>query len=184
MTAACGNVFGVRVAVAVLCMLVSMASFGDASLIAEGGCEAIHSMAEILLNFTHVPSVQQTATLQGILDNHTTTVAERVVAEALMNVEHVVSPDDKPRLEALIGDESAPGPVKTLAAILNSLTHTPTEADKETLTGLLRQNGVPVAAGLPRRRHRRLLVPLAAVGLAMIVAGVRSVPSRRRSAGE
>jgi hypothetical protein len=154
MTAACGSAFKVRVAktsrngcarlfstvtVAVLCMLVSMPSFNNASLIAAGGCEAIHSMAEILLNFTHVPSVPQTATLQGILDNQTTTVAERVVAEALMNVEHVVSPDDKQKLEALIGDESAPSPVKTLAVILNSLTHTPTEVDKETLRELLRQ---------------------------------------------
>jgi hypothetical protein len=90
--------------------------------------------------FQHFPTDPQKATLQGIRDSHTTTVAERLVAQALMNVEHIASPDDKQKLEALIGDESAPGPVKTLAAILNSLTHTPTEADKETLRQLLEQS--------------------------------------------
>ena len=154
MSVACWSVFGVptaktspnacarlspAVTVAVLCVLGSMASFSHTRLLAAGGSEAIHRMAETLLNFTHVPSVSQMETLQSILDDHTTTVAERVVAEALMNVEHIAGPDDKRRLDALIGDESAPAAVKTLATIINNLTHTPTEVDKEKLRQLLQQ---------------------------------------------
>jgi hypothetical protein len=55
------------VTVAVLCVLVSMASFTSLHLIAAGGCRAVHSMAEILLNVTNVPTVPQKAMLQGIL---------------------------------------------------------------------------------------------------------------------
>ena len=120
-------------------VLVCLVSFSNTSLLAAGGNEAIDSMAKILLNFTHVPSVSQKETLQGILDDTATTVAERVVAEALMNVEHIVSLDDRPKLETLIRDESAPATVKTLATILNHLIHTPTEVDKEKLRQLLRQ---------------------------------------------
>ena len=124
------------VAVVVLCVLVSVVSFGTMPLRAAGGGEAIYSLAKVLLNFTHVPSVSQKATLQGILDDDTTTVPEQVLARALLNVEHVASPDDKPKLEAIIRNESAPPAVKTVATILNDLIHTPTEVDKKKLRQL------------------------------------------------
>ena len=94
---------------------------------------AVRSMATILLNFRHVPTVAQTTTLQGILDDPATTAAERVLANALLNVEHIARPEDKPRLEALMRDKSAPLAVKTLAAILENFTHVPTAADKRKL---------------------------------------------------
>ena len=122
----------------VLCVLVFWVAFAT-RLLAAGSNETIDRMAKILLNFTHVPSVSQKETLQRILDDTTTTVAERVVATALMNMEHIVSRDDRPKLEALTRDESAPAAVKTLASVLNHLTHTPTEVDKETLRQLLQQ---------------------------------------------
>jgi hypothetical protein len=126
--------------VAVLCgVVVSMASLNHAPLLAADGGEAIYRIAKTLLDFTHVPSVSQKATLRGILDEHTTTVAEQVLAQALLNVEHIASPDDKPKLEALIRDESATPDIKTLATILDKLTHTPTEADKTKLRQLLQQ---------------------------------------------
>jgi len=127
--------------VTVLCVLVSTVSLGNAPLLAPDGKPAISSMAKILLDFSHIPSVSQKATLQGILDERTTTVAEQVLAQALINVEHIASPDDKPRLEALLTDQSAPPAVKTLAAILNNLTHAPTEVDKKNLRRLLQQVG-------------------------------------------
>jgi hypothetical protein len=105
-------------------------------LIAAGGNTAVASIAKILLNFTHVPSVSQTETLQGILKAPTTTGAERVLAEAVMNMEHIVSRDDRAALDVLIRDKSTTAPVKTLASILNRVTHTPTEADKQTLRQL------------------------------------------------
>jgi hypothetical protein len=127
------------VTVAVLCVLVLMVSLSRAPLLAADGRQAISSIAKILLEFTHVPSASQKATLQGILDEHTTTVAEKVLAQALIDVEHIASPDDKPKLEGLIRDESAPPAVKTLATILNHLTHTPTDVDKKKLRQLLQQ---------------------------------------------
>jgi hypothetical protein len=125
------------VTVVVLCVLVSVVSFGNTPLLAAGGGEATYSMAKILLNFTHVPSVSQRGTLQGILDDNTTTAAEQVLARALLNVEHVASPDDKPKLDAIIRNASAPPAVKTVATILNNLIHTPTEVDKKKLRQLL-----------------------------------------------
>jgi hypothetical protein len=136
-----GARLSVPVTVAVLCVLVSMVSPSHAPLFAADGRQAIDIIAKILLDFTHVPSVSQKATLQGILDEHTTTVAEQVLAQALINVEHIASPDDKPRLEALIRDESAPPAVKTLATILKNLTHTPTDVDKKKLRQLLHRSG-------------------------------------------
>jgi hypothetical protein len=108
-------------------------------LLAAERSGAIYSIAKILLDFTHVPSVSQKATLQDILNDNTTTVAEQVLAQALINVEHIASPDDKPKLEALMRDESAPPAVKTLATILSNFTHTPTEVDKKKLSRLLQQ---------------------------------------------
>ena len=125
---------------AVLCALVAAVSLSSIPLTAaDDGREAIASIAKILLDFTHVPSVSQKATLQGILDDNTKTTAEQVLAHALINIEHVASPDDKPRLEALIMDESAPPSVKMLATIINKFTHTPTEADKRQLRQLLQR---------------------------------------------
>ena len=93
--------------------------------------QAIYSIAKVLLDFTHVPSLSQKATLQDILDDDTTTVAERVLAQALLNVEHVASPEDKPKLEALVRDNSSPPAVKTLATILRNFNHTPTDGGQE-----------------------------------------------------
>jgi hypothetical protein len=123
--------------VAVLCVLASMVLLGNTSLLAADGSEAIHSLAKILLDFTHVPSASQKAALQHILDDKATTAAERVLAQALINVEHLASPEDKPKLEALIRDESVPPAVKTLATIVRNLTHTPTEMNKMKLRQLL-----------------------------------------------
>src|SRR5438067_2448101 len=78
----------------------------------------VRTMVRIVLDFRHIPTNAQKATLQGILVDPTTTAAERVLAETLMNVEHVASPDDQPRLKALIRDKSAPSAVKTLAIVL------------------------------------------------------------------
>jgi hypothetical protein len=117
--------------------VVSLSS--DIPLTAADGREAIASIAKILLDFTHVPSVSQKTTLQGILDDNTKTTAEQVLAKALMNIEHVASPDDKPKLEALIRDESVPPSVKMLATIINNFTHTPTEANKRQLRQLLQR---------------------------------------------
>jgi hypothetical protein len=125
--------------VVMLCVLVSMVSPSSAPFLAADGSQAISSIAKILLDFTHVPDVSQKATLQGILEDNTTTVAEKLLAQALINVEHLASPDDKPKLEALIRDESAPPGVRTLATILNNLVHTPTEMDKKKLRQLLQQ---------------------------------------------
>lgn len=138
MTSNGGARLSALVAAAVLCVLVSMVSL-SARLLAADGRQAIDSIAMILLDFTHVPSVSQKATLQAILDQNTATVAEQVLAQALINVEHIASPDDKPKLEALIRDESAPPAVKTLATILSNLTHTPTDVDKKKLRQLLRR---------------------------------------------
>ena len=121
-----------------LCALVAAGSLSSIPLTAAAdGRKAIASIAMILLDFTHVPSVSQKATLQGILDDNTKTTAEQVLAQALMNIEHVASPDDKPKLEALIRDESAPPSVKMLATIINNFTHTPTAADKRKLRQFL-----------------------------------------------
>src|SRR5437588_3818504 len=79
---------------------------------------AVRSMVMIVLDFRHIPTIAQKATLQGILVDPTTTAAERVLAETLMNVEHVTSPDDQPRLKALIRDNSASPAVKSLATVL------------------------------------------------------------------
>jgi hypothetical protein len=125
---------------AVLCVFVSVVSLSNAPLLAADGSGAIYSIAKILLDFTHIPSVSQKASLQSILDDHSTTAAEQVLARALMNVEHIASPEDKPKLEALIRDESAPPAVRRLAAILNNLTHMPTEVDKRKLRRLLRES--------------------------------------------
>jgi hypothetical protein len=133
-----GARLSVPVAVAVVCILVSTVPPGNAPLHAAGR-QAISSIAKVLLDFTHVPSVSQKATLQGILDDGATTAAERVLAQALLNVEHVASPLDKPKLEALVRDHSSPPAVKTLATILSSFTHTLTEVDKRKLRRLVRQ---------------------------------------------
>jgi hypothetical protein len=124
---------------AVLGVLVVLATV-NAPLLAAGGHAAIASLAKILLHFTHVPSVSQTETLQGILHDPTTTGPERVLAVALINVEHIVSRDDRAALDALISDPSTPAAVKALATILTRVTHTPTEADKETLRQLCRRS--------------------------------------------
>ena len=124
---------------AVLCVLVSVMSISSTPQAAADRRDAITSIVKILLEFTHVPSVSQKATLQGILDDNTKTVAEQVLAQALMNIEHVASPDDKPKLEALVRDESAPPSVKMLATIISNFTHTPTEADKRKLRQFLQQ---------------------------------------------
>jgi hypothetical protein len=116
-----------------------MVSLSYTPLLAAEGREGIYTIAGILLDFTHIPSLSQKATLQGILDDQTQTVAEHVLAQALMNVEHIASPDDKPKLEALSRDESALPAVRTLATILNHLTHRPTEVDKKKLRQLLQQ---------------------------------------------
>jgi hypothetical protein len=134
-----------------------MVSLGNTSLLAADGSEAIHSLAKILLDFTHVPSAPQKAALQHILDDKATTAAERVLAQALINVEHLASPEDKPKLEALIRDESVPPAVKTLATILRNLTHTPTEMNKKKLRQLLRKGNrfqglTPSAAASSRMR--------------------------------
>jgi hypothetical protein len=96
----------------------------------------IARLAEILLNFTHVPSSSQTETLRTILNDPAATAPERVLAEALINMEHIVSRDDRVALDALIRDASVPAALKTLATILTRVTHTLTEADKETLRQL------------------------------------------------
>ena len=128
-----------RVAVAVLCVVGSTVPPSGARLPGAGGSPAVYSIAKILLDFSHVPSVSQKATLQAILDDDTTTFAEQVLARALINVEHIASPDDKPKLEALARDESAPSAVRMLATILDKFTHTPTELDKKRLTRILQQ---------------------------------------------
>jgi hypothetical protein len=127
------------VAVGILCVLVSTVPPSRAPLHAADGRQAISSIAKVLLDFTHVPTVSQKATLQGILDNDTTTVAERVLAQVLLNVEHVPHPDDKPKLEALVRNNSSPPAVKTLATILRNFSHAPTDVDKKNLRELLRQ---------------------------------------------
>jgi hypothetical protein len=124
---------------ALLCVVVSVVSISATPLAAAEGHEGITSIAKILLEFTHVPSISQKATLQGILDDNRKTVAEQVLAQALMNVEHVASPEDKPKLEALIRDEATPPSVKMLATIISNFTHTPTEADKRKLRQFLLQ---------------------------------------------
>ena len=53
------------VAVGVLCILVSTVPLGNAPLHAADGRQAIYSIAKVLLDFTHVPSISQTATLRG-----------------------------------------------------------------------------------------------------------------------
>jgi hypothetical protein len=123
----------------VLCVLVSVGFISSTPLAAADGRNAIASIAKVLLEFTHVPSISQKATLQGILDDNTNTTAQRVLAQALMNIEHVASPDDKPKLEALIRGGSAPPSVKMLATIIRNFTHTPTEADKRKLRQFLQQ---------------------------------------------
>jgi len=127
------------VAMSVLCALVSTAPLSTAPLQAADGRQAVYTIAKVLLEFTHVPSVSQKATLEGILDDGSTTVAERVLAQALLNVEDVASPEDKPKLEALVRDNSSPPAVKTLATILRNFNHTPTEGDKKQLRRLLEQ---------------------------------------------
>jgi hypothetical protein len=127
------------VAVGVLCVLVSTSPLSKGPLHAADGRQAIYSIAKVLLDFTHVPSVSQKATLQGIVDDDTTTVAERVLAQALLDVEHIASPDDKPKLEALVRNTSSPPAVKTVATILRNFSHTPTEVDKKKLRSLLQQ---------------------------------------------
>jgi signal transduction histidine kinase len=119
----------------VLGVVVVFASVSTPLRAADGDA-AIASLARILLNLTHVPSVSQSETIQGILKDPSTTAPERVVAEALTNMEHIVSRADRAALDALIRDASVPAAVKTLATILNRVTHTPTEADKETLRQL------------------------------------------------
>src|SRR6185295_15822683 len=106
----------------------SMAAPTAATLHPADGSQAIVRIAKILLDFTHVPTPSQKATLQEILDDHTATAPERVLARAVLNVEHVASPDDKPQLEALIRDQSAPRAVKTVATILSTFSHTLKEA--------------------------------------------------------
>ena len=125
-----------------------MVSLSNTLVVAAEGSGAIYSIAKVLLDFTHVPTVSQKASLQGILDDKSTTVAEQVLARALMNVEHIASSEDKPKLAAIIRDESAAPAVKALATILDNLTHTPTELDKRKLRRLLRQEafGRPEAA--------------------------------------
>jgi hypothetical protein len=124
---------------AVLFVVVSTMSLSNTPLPAAEGSRAIYSIAKILLDFTHVPSVSQKATLQGILGDKTTTVAEQVLAQTVINVEHLASPEDKPKLEALIRDESMPPGIRTLATILINFTHTPTEGDKKKLRQLLHE---------------------------------------------
>jgi hypothetical protein len=118
---------------------VAAVSLSGIPLTAADGHEAIASIAKILLDFSHVPSVSQKRTLQGILDDNANTPAEQVLARALMNIEHVASPDDKPRLEALIRDGAAPPSVRMLATIINNFIHTPTEANKRQLRQLLQR---------------------------------------------
>ena len=129
-----------KTSVAVLCALVSMAAPTAAPRPAANPSQAIVRIARILLDFTHVPTPSQKATLEDILDDHTTTAAERVLARAVLNVEHVASPDDKPQLQALIRDESAPPPVKTVATILSTFSHTVKEADRKKLRQLVQQS--------------------------------------------
>jgi hypothetical protein len=119
-----GRLMVFRVAVFVLCVVGSTVSPSGSRLHGAGGSPAIYAIAKILLDFTHVPTVSQKATLQAILDDDTTTFAEQVLARALINVEHIASPDDRPKLEALVRDESAPSAVRMLATILDKFTHT------------------------------------------------------------
>jgi hypothetical protein len=124
--------------VAVVCGLTSIVLLHTTSIDAAGATDAICSIANVLLDFTHVANPSQKAKLQEILDDKTTTASEQLLAQALINVEHVARPDDKPKLEALIRDESAPRAVRALAAIISNLTHTPSEADRKELRRLIR----------------------------------------------
>ena len=120
---------------AALCVVV-VASYGPPRLLAAGRPDATASLAKILLEFTHVTTVSQQATLQRIVEDAMTTRAERIVATAVLHMEHIVSRDDRATLGALIHDDAVPADVKTLATILRRLTHRPTEADRAQLRPL------------------------------------------------
>ena len=106
------------------------------SPMAAAETKAVQTMSGILLKLNHFPNDAEKKTLQGIVEDKTTTAQERVVAQALINVQHKATAEDKTKLEALVKDTTTPESVKTLAAIVLGLNHAPSDADKEKLKKL------------------------------------------------
>ena len=93
----------------------------------------VQTMAAILARLNHFASDAEKATLKTIVDDKTSTDAERTVAQALINVQHKVAAADAPKLQALAKDPKASESIKTMASVIVGLNHTPTDAEKEKL---------------------------------------------------
>ena len=87
----------------VLPVVLSVTFFGSPMAMADED-QAVKQMAQILINLNHHPSSSEKQTLQGIIDNASSSEADRIIARAIANLDHKASPADKEQLQALVNE--------------------------------------------------------------------------------
>jgi hypothetical protein len=117
-------------------MLAVMIALPLVASLSAAESKAVQTMAGILMKLNHFATDPEKAQLKAIVDDKTTTPAEKTVAQALINVQHKVADADKPKLEALVKDKATPDSIKTLSEVILGLNHTPSDAEKEKLKKL------------------------------------------------
>jgi len=117
--------------------LVIMIGFAPLLVASESQHDAIYKMAEIMLRLKHFPSPLGKETLQGIIDNKSTTKNQKKLATAMLNLQHRLVGADAPNMKALMGDKTATEDERDLAKMLYELDHRPTKENKQRLEKML-----------------------------------------------
>lgn len=94
-------------------------------------------IAQTILKLNHYPDTSEKKSLNEIINNHSTSDAERSLATALLNMQHKVAGTDKQNLTKLIKDKSLPEKIRQMAEILSNINHKPSKADKIQLRNIL-----------------------------------------------
>lgn len=99
--------------------------------------DAVSTMASVMSELNHFPSASDKESLGAIVDDASSTSAEKQLAGIISRIAHQASAADKASLEEVVAQDDVSAAIKTIAKAIINTNHRPQDADRTALKALI-----------------------------------------------